>query len=201
VRVSRIGRSAAAFVALGLAACSSSSSSKAASSTATSTSPPTTLPAGTPYQATGFTTVLPDGWSDVTSNTTQESQVGSATAGGKSLALFNQPNPGTDIGHIHIETISPPQTNSQFAPYLASVAQSGATNLTPPQSFTLDGETGQYITYDLTEKSDGAVLHNQDMVVNHAGTTYDIIYDIPTAQFTSLMSGLQALLGAWHWTS
>ena len=75
----------------------------------------------------------------------------------------------------------------------------GATNLSRAQPFDLNGSTGIFITYDL-KPSTGVALHEQDMLVNHGGTTYEIVLNTAQPDFAVQAPALQRVLSMWRWT-
>lgn len=179
---------------LGLAACGSSSPSAASSP------PETSAPAvAAPFTAAGFSTVLPVGWTDETHNSA-DVNAAAAPGSGTTLALFNQPNPGAVVGHIGVTTVPTQLADSDIPAYLASAANHGATNVSPPTPFTLGNATGQYVTYD-SSQSGGIVAKNQDMVINQGATTYKIIYADPSSSYDSLKPALDSVLSAWKWSA
>ena len=102
--------------------------------------------------------------------------------------------------HIDVSVAAQPVADDQLAGYLQSVAQSGATNLSAAQPFSLEDGTGIFITYNLTSTG-GTLLKDQDMVINHNGDTFDIVLNTAAADFDAQVAALQGILESWKWTS
>ena len=146
-----------------------------------------------------FTTVVPNGWSDQTQN---QDVVAAVSVSGTVLMLLIAPPTKANVlnEHIDVSLVGSPVPDDQLATYLQSVAQKGATSLTMPQTFALDGVTGLSIDYSYVPQ--GGVQHRiQDMVVNRNGITYEIVLNTATADFAGQQPALQQLMSAWHWTS
>ncbi len=173
--------------ALLLAACGSPIATVTPSS---STSPSGT--ASSPFKGAGFSTVIPSGWEDETSN---QSAVASVSGSGTVLMLLVAP----DGGHIDVRTAPQPVADDQLAQYLESVSESGATNLSPAVPVDIDGVSGVVITYNLAP-APGVVAKDEDMVVNQGGNTYDIVLNTASATFTQDVAALQAVLNGWKWS-
>lgn len=176
------------------------------SGAASATAPPSATATETPtarLQATGFTTAVPHGWSDRTSD---QQAVDAAGASGGLQALFVAPPHGT-VGneHIDVTTVAQPVPDDQLAAYLESVAQNGATSVTTPQPFNLDGASGLFVTYNLTASAappaQPTVLKVQDMLINHKGQTYEIVLNTAMANFDAQLPALQSVLSSWKWSS
>src|SRR5437879_1828203 len=97
---------------------------------------PTPTPRPNTLSSAKFTTVVPTGWTDMTAN---HSAVGSISAGGQVLMLLLAAGSTTLNEHIDVSLASQPVPQDQLAGYLQSVSHNGATNLSQPQSFDLDG--------------------------------------------------------------
>ena len=190
--------SLAGIATIGIAACGSSSSSATADSSgnsgSTTTAASTDSSGGTPFSASAFTTVVPDGWTDQTQNS---QVVTAATNSGESqnLLLFTP----SGSGHIDVSIPTSPVPDASIPAYLASAANHGATNVSDPTSFTLGSATGQYVTYDNDQS--GTTFKSEDMVINEGSTTYEIIYIVPSDSFDSQMPALQSILSSWKWTA
>lgn len=143
------------------------------------------------FSAPAFSTVIPSGWTDETSNKTA---IAAVSGSGSVLMLLVAP----DGGHIDARTAPQPVPDDQLASYLESVSQNGATNLSQAVPINVDGVSGVVITYSLTSTS-GASSRNEDMVVNQSGSTYDIVLNTATNDFSHDTSALQAVLDAWRW--
>ncbi len=183
--------------ALTLAACAATLTlSACAASVATVTPSSSTSPvsgAGTgggAFSATGFSTVIPPGW---TNDTASPSAVAAVSGSGTVLMLLVAP----DGGHIDARTAPQPVADDQLAQYLESVSQNGATGLSPAVPIDVGGASGVMITYTLT--STGGSSRNEDMVVNHGGDTYDIVLNTGPAAFPHDTAALQTVLDAWKW--
>jgi hypothetical protein len=147
--------------------------------------------------------VVPAGWSDKVGDATE---VGKFSANGKVEMLVEEGPPGqvqqniNDVtANINVLLLASAVPDDQVATYLQSVSNNGATNLSAPQSFTIDGSTGQFITYD--RDIQGTPGESQDMIINHAGSTFDIVLNTSQFAFAKQQPGLQAVLAAWHWKS
>ena len=146
---------------------------------------------------------MPSGWSNKLG---VASEVQKFSGNGTVEMLVEQGPPGqlqqniNDVtANINVILLASPVPDDQVAAYLQSVSTNGATNLSAAQSFTIDGSTGQYITYD--RDIQGTPGESQDMIINHAGSTYDIVLNTSQFAFTQQQSGLQAVLTAWKWKS
>jgi hypothetical protein len=162
---------------------------------ATVTPSSSTSPSGAPaktFTGTGFSATIPSGWDDETAN---QSAVASVSGSGTVLMLLIAP----DAGHIDVRTAPQPVPDDQLAQYLQSVAQGGATNLTPAVPVDVDGVSGVEITYNLAG-SGGVLVKDEDMVVNQGGNTYDILLNTATANFTQDVAALQTVLNGWKWS-
>jgi hypothetical protein len=179
--------------ALGAMFVLSACGAPAATVTPSSSTSPAPGAGSTPqaFSAPAFSTVIPSGWTDETSNKTA---VAAVSGSGSVLMLLVAP----DGGHIDARTAPQPVPDDQLASYLESVSQNGATNLSQAVPINVDGVSGVVITYSLTSTS-GASSRNEDMVVNQGGSTYDIVLNTATADFTHDTSALQAVLDAWRW--
>lgn len=178
----------------------------ACGSTPATTTPPTARATDTPVprvQATGFTVAVPRGWTD---HTNDQQAVDAVAASGGLQALFIAPPTGTvNNEHIDVTTVAQPVPDDQLASYLESVAQNGATSVTTPQPFNLDGASGLFVTYNLTAgaspPAQPTVLKVQDMLINHAGQTYEIVLNTAMANFDTQLQSLQSVLSSWKWSS
>lgn len=189
----RAGFSAATATALLLLLCSCGGTI-----TPSPTPSPTPTPAVKRFAASGFTVVVPMGWTDRTGD---QQLVTSVNAGGTIQMLLIAPQAHATVGneHIDVTTTSQPVPDDQLATYLQSVGQNGATNLTQPEPFNLDGATGIFITYNLMS-SNNVTLKSQDMIVNHGGSTYDIVLNTAGADFDAQVTALQQVLSTWRWS-
>jgi len=143
------------------------------------------------FSASGFSTVVPSGWTDETAN---RSAVAAVSGSGAVLMLLVAP----DGGHIDARTAPQPIPDDQLAQYLESVSQSGATGLSQPVPVDIDGVSGVVITYTLTSSS-GVSSKNEDMVVNRGGNTYDIVLNTAVVGFAQDTAALQTVLNGWRW--
>jgi hypothetical protein len=177
-------------LALLCSACSAATVAPSTSPTASSTPKPHR------FTSARFTTTVPTGWSDSTGDARA---VAAVSANGQVLMLlvvgataFNE--------HIDVAVAPQPTPDDQLAGYLQSVAQNGATNLSPTQPFTVDGDPGIFITYNLMSTG-GTLLKAQDMVVNHGGDTFDIVLNTAQADFAAQLPAVQSILDSWKWLS
>lgn len=184
-----------AAAGLGLVACGGSSAPKANGSTGSSSSGNTgasssstsTTAAGTPFKAQPFTTIVPNGYKD----TTAADNSGQSTF----LASFTNDSAGSIIQVGKIGSGSSPDTASVAS---QTAQKFGGTAISQPQSVTVDGESGNFVTFTTTKS--GNVYKVQLDVVNHSSNTYQIQYIAPTAQFDGGMSAFQAVVSSWKWT-
>jgi hypothetical protein len=178
------------LLAMSAAACGGSSQPS-------HTPTPTPSPSANAFAGTKFSTVVPVGWTDMTGN---QSAVSSISAGGQVLMLLLAAASPSLNEHIDVSLAAQPVPQDQLAGYLQSVSHNGATNLSQAQSFSLDGDTGIFITYNLMSTG-GTVLKDEDMVVNHGGDTYDIVLNTAQTDFVLQLPALQMVLAKWKWAS
>jgi hypothetical protein len=165
--------------------------------------PTATALAGTSVSTATFSTVVPAGWNNKTTDAVEVAKVG---GNGRVEFLIEQPPPGqpkpnvNDVtANIDVVLLSPAVPDDQVVTYLQSISNNGATNLSLPQPFTIDGATGQLITYD--RDIQGTAGESQEMMVNHGGQTFDIVLNTSEFAFRQQQAGLQAILAAWRWRS
>jgi hypothetical protein len=177
-----------------LPACATTASSTAAGTAAVRSAPA--------ISAVAFTTVVPQGWTNTINNSTEVQKL---SAGGRVVYLVEQAPPGqtqpnlNDVrANINVVDLAQMVPDDQLNTYLNSVSQSGATNLSTPQQFILDGATGQYLTYD--RDIQGTPGESRDMAVNHGTSTYHIVLNTSRFAFNQQLTGLQAILAAWKWS-
>jgi hypothetical protein len=157
-----------------------------------STSPASGGTSTHPFTASAFTTVVPSGWTDLTTN---QSAVASVSGSGTVVMLFE----AVDGGHIDARTAPQPVPDDQLAQYLESVSQSGATDLSSAEPINVAGVSGVVITYNLSPSA-GVMSKDEDMVINQGGDTYDIVLNTSAANFTVDQAALQSVLNNWKWT-
>lgn len=164
---------------------------------------PSPTPKATPLSTGTFATVVPPGWANKLSDA---AEVAKFSGNGRVGFLIEQaptgsvrPNIDDVTANINVLLLSAAVPDDQVAAYLTSVSNSGATNLSSPLPFTIDGATGQYITYD--RDIQGTPGESRDMVISHGGRTYDIVFNTSQYAFNQQLSGLQAVLTAWRWSS
>ena len=203
----------AAAMLLLLAACSPSqpTGTSATASAGSSGTPQSTAVPGTPFTADTFTTVIPPGWDNDVTNPTEVAKFQSS--GAVKYLIKQAPSavgtPAAQVNdvtaNINVVVVSQPVPNDKIVAYLQSVQSAGATNLSQPQQFTVDGTTGTYITYNRQifdqNGQNPTPGESQDMVVNHGGQTYDIVLNTSAFAFPAQQQGLQDILAAWKWTS
>ena len=179
---------------LALAACGSSGSATAGAvsrSTVTTAGGAATssTAAGRPFAGRSFTTVIPAGWSDKTG-----SYGNSGNSGETPVGVFGAPG---DQAAVIIAANASYVANLVALP-AASAYREGGTNVTSPRAVNVGGETGQFVTFD--KSTSGTRVRYQLILVDHANTTWSIIYDGASGVFNSEMSALDAVLAAWKWT-
>jgi len=186
---------ATAVTAVLLAACGGSGSP-----------PPTHKPTPAPTHlltTSRFSADVPSGWRDETSNKDETSKF---AQNGTVLALLEASPPGTpqpnvnDItANINIVLADSPVPDDQLGQYLTSVSENGATNISQPQPFMVDGHAGLYVTYQ--RDVSGTPGESQDMVVNYKGDTYDIFLNTSKFAFPAQLTALEHVLDTWKWRS
>jgi hypothetical protein len=164
--------------------------------------PSPATPSPTPLSTGTFSTVVPANW---TNRLSDAAEVAKFSGSGTVEFLIEQAPPGqaqpdvNDVtANINVLLLSSTVPDDQVAPYLQSVSNSGAVNLSSPLPFTIDGATGQYITYD--RDIQGTPGESRDMVINHGGKTYDIVLNTSQYAFTPQVAALQTVLAAWRWS-
>ena len=181
--------------ALIVGACGSAQTSPPAATAAATDTP------GARVQASGFTCAVPKGWTDHTTDQQAVESVGAS--GGLQMLLIAPLTGAVSNEHIDVTTVAQPVPDDQLAAYLQSVAQNGATSVTTPQPFNLAGASGLFVTYNLTASAtppaQPAVLKVQDMLINHAGQTYEIVLNTALANFDAQLQSLQSVLSSWQW--
>lgn len=144
---------------------------------------------------------MPQGWTDHT--TDQQAIQGVAASGELQMLLIAPPTGAVRNEHIDVTTVAQPVPDDQLAFYLQSVAQNGATSVTTPQPFNLAGASGLFVTYNLTANAtppaQPPMLKVQDMLINHAGQTYEIVLNTALANFDGQLQSLQSVLSSWQW--
>lgn len=155
------------------------------------------------FHASGFTTSIPAGWTD---HTTDQAAIDEAGASGAVQMLLLAGSDGSASNeHIDVTTVAQPVPDDQLSPYLQSVAQNGATAVSNAQPFTLDGATGLFVTYSIsasaTPPAHAVVSKVQDMLINHGGQSYEIVLNTAQADFDAQLPALQHVLSSWHWTA
>jgi len=130
-----------------------------------------------------------------------EAAVAQVSANGHVLMLVAAPPGSTGVrAHIDVTETAQPIPDDQLAAYLQNAGQNGAASITRPQSFATGGATGLYVTYTLGGPG-GVQLKEQDMAVNHAGITYNIVLNAPQTDFAAELVALKTVLDAWTWTA
>jgi hypothetical protein len=160
---------------------------------------PSPTPSAGAFTSSAFDTVVPHGWSDETQN---QNVVAAVSVSGTVLMLLIAPPTQSNVldEHIDVSEVSTPVPDDQLSDYLTSVSQRGATQLSLPQTFVLDGVSGLFITYDYTPA--GGIPHRiEDMVVNRNTVTYEIVLNTAATDFSGQQPALQQVLSAWTWTS
>lgn len=191
---------AAAAVVIGLsatAACGSTAGSHTSSPPAGASQTAQT----SVFKTSLFDVAIPSGWTDTTND---EDAVKAVNVSGSLRMLLMAPTAGAAVigEHIDVTTVAQPVPDDQLAAYLQSVSQNGATAVSTPQPFQLNGATGLSVTYTLTVTATppghGAVLKVQDMIVNHV-LTYEIVLNTAQADFDKQAKALQQMLASWQW--
>ncbi len=181
---------AAACIALLLiTACGATTVTVTPSSSASPGASPTATPQA--FAGTGFRTNIPAGWQDQTTNQTAVSSLG---GNGTVLMLLASP----DHGQIVVRTAPQPVADDQLAQFLTTVTPPGASDVSHPEPVDIDGVSGVLITF-IVVPAGGAAQEDEDMVVNQAGNTYQIVLRTAPADFATDAAGLQEILNSWTW--
>jgi len=168
-----------------LSACGGTSATVTPSSNPSSSSTPTAE--ATPFAGTGFRTNIPSGWQDQTAN---QSAQASLNGPGSVLMLLLAP----DHGVIAAGTTAQPVGDDQLAMYLTSITPPGAIDVSQPEPVDIDGISGVLMTYQ-----SGSATKTEQMVVNQAGNTYEIMLRTLPADFAADAAALQEVLDSWTW--
>ena len=124
----------------------------------------------------------------------------SATDGTVDLVLAGPAQSSGVEPTIRVVTVKDgPVPPAEVKGYLTSVASHGATNVGTVGAATVAGESATTITYD--HNLAGVAGRSRDLVVTHAGITYDVVLDCTTNDFASDDAVLTAVLGSWHWSN
>jgi hypothetical protein len=172
-----------------LAACSTATPTVAPSSHAGAAATPTLAPQ--PFAGNGFRTNIPAGWQDQSAN---QKAVASVSGTGTVLMLLASP----DHGIIVASTTPQPVADDQLAQYLTSIAPPGATRVGQTETVDVDGDSGVTDTFVVVPAT-GATQETEEMVVNQAGDTYEIVVTSAQTNFASDAAGLQEILDSWSW--
>ena len=146
-----------------------------------------------------FSVDIPTGWSDVTSDA---SLLATHRLTGADLVAvqwdYLGPTAGLTVAYVSVQEVTPPLSSAGIAPYLKTIV-GGVTLLTQPGVFTLDGARG---LYDNTRApSQGNEYEAQDMVVDHAGRTFEIDLTVLQSAFPSELPSFNSLMNSWRWTA
>jgi hypothetical protein len=172
-----------------LAACSTATPTVAPSSSASAASTPTLAPE--PFAGNGFRTNIPAGWENQSTN---QNAVASVSGTGTVLMLLASPDDGT----IVVSTTPQPVGADQFAQYLTSIVPPGATQVSQAETVDVDGDSGVLDTF-VGGNPGVAAGETEEMVVNQAGNTYELILSTAQADFAGDSAGLQEILDSWSW--
>jgi hypothetical protein len=146
-----------------------------------------------------FSTILPTGWSNVTSDA---SLLASHHLTGAELVAIQwdylSATAGINVAYDSVQQITPALTQAQIAPYLKTVV-GGVRFLTEPAAFTLDGSNGLFDTSSTTVS--GIEYEAQDMVINHSGETFEIVLTVLRSAFPQELTGFNAIMEAWRWAA
>jgi hypothetical protein len=168
-----------------LSACGGSTATVTPSSSPAASSTPNAE--ATPFAGTGFRANVPSGWQDQTTN---QSALASLNAGGSVLMLLLAP----DQGIIAASTTAQPVADDQLSQYLTSITPPGAIDVSKPEPVDIDGVSGVLMTYQ-----SGTATETEQMVVNQAGNTYEIVLRTLPADFATDAAALQEVLDSWTW--
>ena len=152
------------------------------------------------FDGPGFSVSIPRGWTD---HTHDQAAVSSVNANGTMQMLLYAPRTSSVIGneHINVTTVQPTVPDDQLSTYLQNV-QGTTSNVSQPEPFNLNGATGIFITFNLSATGTSApvMLKEQDMLVNHAGETYEIVLNTAESDFNAQQQSLQQVLNSWKWS-
>ncbi len=145
-----------------------------------------------------FSVVIPTGWSDVTSDANLLAT--HRLTGADLVAVqwdYLGPTDGLTVAYLSVQEVTPPLSVAGIAPYLKTVV-GGVKLLTQPAAFTVDGARG---LFDNTRApSQGNEYEAQDMVVDHAGRTFEIDLTVLQSAFSQELPGFDTLMNSWRWT-
>ena len=103
-----------------------------------------------------------------------------------------------DHGLIIASTTAQPVADDQLAQYLTTITPPGATRVGQTETVDVDGNSGVMDTFVLVPAA-GAAQESEEMVVNQAGDTYEIVVTSAQTNFASDAAGLQEILDSWSW--
>jgi hypothetical protein len=146
-----------------------------------------------------FTTMLPEGWSNVTGDA---SLLASHHLTGAELVAvqwdYLGATAGITVAFVSVQQVTPALTQEQIAPYLRTVV-GGVTLLTEPAAFMLDGYRGLFDTS--TTSSQGNEYEAQDMVIDQGGRSFEIVLTVLRGAFAVELTGFDAIMEAWRWAA
>ncbi len=146
-----------------------------------------------------FSVVIPKGWSDVTGDANLLAT--HRLTGADLVAVqwdYLGPTAGLTVAYVSVQEVTPPLSAAGIEPYLKTVV-GGVTLLTQPAVFIVDGAHG---LFDNTRApSQGNEYEAQDMVVDHAGRTFEIDLTVLQSAFASELPGFDSLMNSWRWTA
>ncbi len=146
-----------------------------------------------------FSAVIPRGWTDVTSDA--DLLAAHRLTGADLVAIqwdYLGATAGLTVAYVSVQEVTPPLSQAGIAPYLKAVV-GGVTLLTQPAAFALDGASG---LFDNTRApSQGNEYEAQDMVINHAGRTFEIDLTVLQSAFPHELPGFNSLMNSWRWTA
>jgi hypothetical protein len=146
-----------------------------------------------------FSTTLPEGWSNVTGDT---SLLASHHLTGADLVAIQWDylgaTAGINVAYVSVQQVTPFLAQGQMASYLKTVV-GGVKLLTDPAAFALDGSNGLFDTSSTTNQ--GIEYEAQDMVVDHGGRTFEIALTVLQAAFPQELTGFNTIMSAWRWAA
>jgi hypothetical protein len=175
----------ACVAALLLTACGATSATVTPSTSTSVASSPTAAPQ--PFAGTGFRTDIPAGWLD-------QAAAAAPSGSGTVLMLLASPDGGLVVARVTPQ----PVADDQLARYLTSVIPAGAMVVVQTEPIDVGGMSGVVTTFVVTPSGSAAQEH-EEMVVNRAGNTYDIVLSTAQARFAEDAAALQAILNGWRW--
>ena len=187
---------AIALTILALSSCSSGSTDTGPSGS------PTPTPDVYPFTSDVFSVRIPTSWQNKTEDPATIQKVVRSTEGTGILVIVH-PVPGQFVngvndvqGNIVVLARNEAVPDDALEAF-AGQPRKGVTGLSSPTTVGVDGAVGYVVSY----KSDiqGTPGQTEEVLVNHAGKTYDISLTTSQFAFKDQEADLQAIVHTWHW--